>query len=461
VTHPRREFAAATAEPAPRPEPCCGTGASEVAEEAPADAASSARPGRARLADALGPGLLTGASDDDPSGIATYSQAGAQFGLGFTWTLLFTYPLMFAIQLISAEIGRATGRGIAGNMRRLYPSPLVLVLVWLLFIANTINIGANLGAMSAALRLLVDGPAWLFVAAFALLSVGLEVFLSYERYVGVLRWLVLSLLAYAATALVVERDWGEVAVSLVVPRIEVSAEYLTVLVALFGTTISPYLFFWQAEDEVEEQQRDPAARPLTAAPEQAPAALSRIRLDTAVGMGISNLVALFIIVTTAATLHANGVTDIQSSAQAAQALRPIAGPLAFTIFAVGIIGTGLLSLPVLAGSAAYALGETLRWPVGLARPPSRARRFYASIALATLAGAALNFTPIDPIKALFWSAVINGVAAVPIMVMIMLMAARRDLMGPWALGPWLRIFGWLATAAMLAAALAMVGSWMA
>jgi Mn2+/Fe2+ NRAMP family transporter len=289
----------------------------------------------------------------------------------------------------------------------------------------------------------------------------LEVFVTYERYVRVLRWLVLSLLAYAGTALVVGTDWGAVATSLVVPRIQFTNDYLTVLVALFGTTISPYLFFWQAEDEVEEQQRDPKAKPLAVAPEQAPEALSRIELDTAVGMGLSNLVALFIMVTTAVTLNAHGVTDIQSSAQAAQALRPIAGSFAFTIFAIGIIGTGLLSLPVLAGSAAYALGETLRWRVGLARAPSRARRFYGAIALATLAGAILNFTPIDPIKALFWSAVINGVAAVPIMVMIMLLAARRDVMGAIALAPWQRGLGWLATAAMLAAALAMMASWVA
>ncbi len=427
----------------------------------PLPAAPPVAPRRARLADVLGPGLLAGASDDDPSGIATYSQAGAQFGYGLTWALLFTYPLMFGIQLVCARLGRVTGRGLAGTMRRHYPRRLVMALIALLFVANVINIGADLGAMAAALRLLVSGPALLYVAAFAVLTVVLEVFVTYARYVLVLRWLVLSLLAYAGTVLVVEVPWGEVARSLVVPRIEPTAGYLTVLVALFGTTISPYLFFWQAEDEVEAQKREPGARPLRNAPEQAPPALARIELDTAVGMGISNLVALFIMITTAATLHAHGITDIQTSAQAAEALRPIAGPLAFAVFALGIVGTGLLALPVLAGSAAYALGETLDWRVGLARTPRRARAFYATIALATFAGAALNFTPLDPIKALFWSAVINGLAAVPIMVIIMLMASRRDVMGRFALGPRLKALGWLATAAMTAAAMAMVASWFA
>ncbi len=420
---------------------------------------TAATPRPARLADALGPGLLTGASDDDPSGIATYSQAGAQFGFGLTWTLLFTYPLMFAIQLISAQLGRVTGHGIAGNMRRHYRRRLVLLLVGLLFAANTINIGADLGAMAAALRLLVDGPAFAYIAGFAVLTVVLEVFVTYARYVLVLRWLVLSLLAYAGTVLVVDVPWAEVAHSLAIPRIQFTADYLTVLVALLGTTISPYLFFWQAEDEVEEQHKERGARPLLAAPDQAPRALARIGLDTAVGMGISNLIALFIVITTAATLHAHGITDIQTSSQAAEALRPIAGRLAFTIFALGIIGTGLLALPVLAGSAAYALGETLRWKVGLARAPRRARAFYLTIALATFAGAALNFTPLDPIKALFWSAVINGIAAVPIMVIIMRMACRPDIMGRFTLPPWLRRLGWLATLTMIAATLAMVASW--
>ena len=409
------------------------------------------QPDRPKLADILGPGLITGASDDDPSGIATYSQAGAQFGYTLGWTLLLTYPLMCAIQMISAQVGRVTGRGLAGNMRRHYPIPLVYALIALLLIANTINIGADLGAMAAALRLLVAGPQLAFVAAFAIISVVLEVFMRYARYASVLKWLTVSLFAYVATVFAVSVPWPTVAENLIVPHIKFSGDYLTVVVAVFGTTISPYLFFWQAAEEVEEEKEDPAAKALLKAPEQAPRQMSRIQVDTLVGMGLSNLVALFIIITTAATLNAHGMTDIQTSSQAAEALRPIAGTFAFAIFALGIIGTGLLALPVLAGSAAYAVGETLGWRVGLAQRPGRAPAFYGTIAVATLIGAGLNFTPLDPIKALFWSAVINGVAAVPIMAMIMLMASRKAVMGQFTLTRWLTAFGWLATAVMAAA----------
>ena len=417
------------------------------------------QPERPKLRDVLGPGLITGASDDDPSGIATYSQAGAQYGYTLGWTLLLTYPLMCAIQLISAQIGRVTGRGLAGNMRRHYPAPLLYVLIGFLVVANTINIGADLGAMAASLRLLVDGPAALYIAGFAIVTVLLEVFVRYSRYVSVLRWLTLSLFAYVGTVFMVGVPWLTVAENLVVPHISFSGDYVTVIVAVFGTTISPYLFFWQASEEVEDEQENPEAKPLIEAPRQAPREMERMRLDTMAGMGISNVVALFIMLTTAATLNAHGHTDIQTSAQAAEALRPIAGRFAFVVFALGIIGTGLLALPVLAGSAAYAVGEALDWPVGLAQRPGRARAFYGTIALATLIGAAVNFTPLDPIKALFWSAVINGVAAVPIMVMIMLMSCRRDVMGQFCLGSWLRGLGWLATAVMAAAAIAMFATW--
>jgi NRAMP (natural resistance-associated macrophage protein)-like metal ion transporter len=417
------------------------------------------QPERPKLRDIMGPGLITGASDDDPSGIATYSQAGAQFGYGLGWTLLFTYPLMCAIQLVSAQIGRVTGRGLAGNMRRHYPVSLLYLLVGLLVVANTINLGADLGAMAAALRLLVDGPMLLYIAGFAIVTVLLEVFVRYSRYVSVLRWLSLSLFAYVATVFVVGVPWLTVARNLVLPPISLSGSYLTVVVAVFGTTISPYLFFWQASEEVEDQQEDPKAEPLIEAPQQAPRQMARMQLDTIVGMGFSNIIALFIMLTTAATLNAHGVTDIQTSSQAAEALRPIAGRFTFTIFALGIIGTGLLALPVLAGSAAYAVGEALHWRVGLAQRPGRARAFYGTIAVATFVGAVLNFTPLDPIKALFWSAVINGVAAVPIMVMIMLMASRRQVMGQFTLVPWLMSLGWLATAAMAAAAVGMFATW--
>ena len=412
-----------------------------------------------KLRDIMGPGLITGASDDDPSGIATYSQAGAQFGYAMGWTLLLTYPLMSAIQLISAHVGRVTGHGLAGNMRRFYPMWLLYCLVGLLVAANTINLGADLGAMAAAVHLLVAGPMPVYIISFAILSTLLEVFVRYSRYANLLRWLTLSLFAYVATVFVVGVPWLTVARDLVLPDIKVSGDYLTVIVAVFGTTISPYLFFWQAGEEVEDEQEDPAAKPLIEAPRQAPRQMARMQLDTIVGMGFSNIIALFIMLTTAATLHAHGVTDIQTSSQAAEALRPIAGRFAFTVFALGIIGTGLLALPVLAGSAAYAVGEALQWPVGLAQRPGRAPAFYATIAAATLIGALLNFSPLDPIKALFWSAVINGVAAVPIMVMIMLMASRKRVMGQFTLRPLLATLGWLATAAMAVAAVGMFATW--
>ena len=417
------------------------------------------RPDRPRLLDALGPGLITGASDDDPSGIATYSQAGAAFGFALIWTLLFTYPLMCAIQLISAEIGRVTGRGIAANMRKRYPAFVLYPLVGLLVFANVINLGADLGAMAAALRLILPGPQWAYVAAFAILVAVLEVFMRYASYASVLRWLTLSLFAYVATVFVVGVPWGTVAVHLVVPHIEWTSGYFTVVVAVFGTTISPYLFFWQASQEVEETKEDPTATPLIRAPDQAPRELARIRLDTLVGMGASNLVALFIVLTTAATLNAHGISNIETSADAAKALRPIAGDFAFVLFALGIVGTGLLAVPVLAGSAAYALGETLGWRIGLAQRPGRAPAFYWAITAGILVGALLNFSPLDPIKALFWSAVINGVAAVPIMALIMLIASQRKVMGEFVVKPWLKALGWAATAAMAAAAAGMIATW--
>ena len=426
----------------------------------PAEAAGQPPQRRRRgLLAMLGPGLITGASDDDPSGIATYSQAGAGFGYGLAWTLLFSYPLMAGIQEISARIGRVTGRGIAGNLRRYYPGRLLHLFVALILVANIINLGADLGAMGAAVKLLVGGPALAYVALIGAASVLLEIFVSYSRYVAALKWLSLTLLAYVAVMFVVRMPWGEVVTGIVVPRLRLDSASLVTVVAVLGTTISPYLFFWQAEEEVEDQQEQPGALPLRQAPEQAPSEIHRIRLDTYLGMAFSNLIALVIVLTTAATLHAAGVTNIETSAQAAEALRPIAGDFAFTLFAAGIIGTGLLALPVLAGSAAYALGEARRWPVGLARRWPQARAFYGTIAVATGLGVLLNFTPLDPVKALFWSAVINGVVAAPVMVMMMLLAARRDVMGAFVLPPGLRLLGWLATVVMAAAALVMIVSW--
>jgi NRAMP (natural resistance-associated macrophage protein)-like metal ion transporter len=413
------------------------------------------QPSRPKLLQIMGPGLITGASDDDPSGIATYSQAGAQFGFDLGWTLILSWPLMCAIQEISARIGRVTGRGLAGNLKHHYPRAILALIIPLLVVANVINIGADLGAMAAALQLLIGGPAFFYVALFAILSVLLEVFLRYSRYVSILKWLTLSLFAYVAVVLVVHTPWATVAHHLILPHISFTAPYLTVLVAILGTTISPYLFFWQAEEEAEETREHHGARPLERASEQAPAEIHRIRIDTYIGMGFSNLVALFILLATATTLHARGVTDIQTSAQAAQALLPVAGHFAFLIFALGIIGTGMLALPVLAGSSAFATGEALGWHVGLSRKPRRAKAFYAVIAVATLIGAALNFSSIDPIRALFWSAVVNGVVAVPVMVMVMRLAGRSDAMGAFTISRGLQITGWLATIVMAAAAIGM------
>ena len=396
----------------------------------------------------LGPGLITGAADDDPSGIGTYSQVGAQFGFGLAWTMLFTYPLMAAIQEICARIGRVTGHGIAGNMRKLYSPWIVRAVVVLLLIANIANIGADLAAMGDALTLLVGGPAHLYVFLFAVGCAWLQVYSRYDRYVALLKWSTLSLFAYVATVLVVEMPWGKAFHDLVVPSLTLRKDYVLSIVALLGTTISPYLFFWQSSQEAEDERVAPEAKPLNRAPAQAPAEFRRIRVDTYVGMAFSNLIALCIIFTTAATLNAHGVTDIDSSAKAAEALRPVAGPFAFAVFAAGIIGTGLLAVPVLAGSAAYAVGEALQWPTGLARLPHRAKAFYATIVVATLIGVAVNFLGIDPIKALFWSAVLNGVVAFPLMIVMMLMAMRADIMGAFTLSWPLRALGWLTTAVM-------------
>jgi NRAMP (natural resistance-associated macrophage protein)-like metal ion transporter len=403
----------------------------------------------------LGPGLITGAADDDPSGIATYSQAGAQFGFNMLWTLLLTYPLMVGIQMIAARIGRVTGHGLATNIRRHYPRPLLYCLVSLLLIANIINIAADVAAMGDAATLLIGGPSHWYALGFGMLSLLLQIIIPYKRYVNVLKWLTLALLAYVGVIFVVDMPWSQIVEKTLLPHLSWQPAYITTIVAIFGTTISPYLFFWQASQEVEDQTADPAARPLKHAPEQAEANLRRIRIDTCSGMGFSNLVAFFIVLTTAATLNAHGVTDIQTTAQAASALRPIAGEFGFWLFAAGIIGTGMLAVPVLAGSAAYAMAGTFRWSNSLEAKPGAAKRFYSIIAISTLLGVALCFTPVDPIKALYWSAVVNGVMAVPIMAIMMLMAARSDIMGDFVIGRSLKIIGWLCTAVMSAAAIAM------
>jgi NRAMP (natural resistance-associated macrophage protein)-like metal ion transporter len=407
----------------------------------------------------LGPGLITGAADDDPSGIATYSQAGARFGYSTLWTVLFTFPLMVGIQIVGARIGRVTGHGLAANIRLHYPPALLHSIVMLLLLANTINIAADIGAMAAALKLLVGGPAQLYAIGFGALSLLLQIFIPFPRYAPILKALTLSLFAYVATVFIIDLPWAEVLLDSVTPSLSLRPDYVVVVVAVFGTTISPYLFFWQASQEVEEQRASPGEEPLKRAPEQARSALRRIKIDTYLGMGLSNLVAFFIMLTAAATLNRHGITDIETSAQAAEALRPLAGEFAFALFSAGIVGTGLLAVPVLAGSAAYAVAEAFEWPIGLGRTLSNAKGFYAIVTVATLLGVALNFSSIDPIKALFWSAVINGVIAVPIMVVMMLMAARQDVMGPFVVTRRLKVLGWCATVVMAVAVIAMLVTW--
>jgi len=404
----------------------------------------------------LGPGLITGASDDDPSGIGTYSQAGAQFGFGMLWVMLFTWPLMSAIQEISARIGRVTGYGVAGNLRRHYPMWFSYPVVVLVLFANVLNIGADLGAMGAALRLLVGGPAHFYELFFALVCFAGAALFSYKKYSAVLRWLTLVLFAYVVVAFVVKVPWSEALRHTLVPSFSLDRNYLALLVAVLGTTISPYLFIWQASGEAEEVRISKLDHALKSHPEEAPIQLRRIRIDTYLGMFFSNAVAWFVILAAAITLHANGQTDISTATQAAEALRPLGGQVAFLLFAAGIIGTGLLAVPVLAGSAAYAMGEVTRRRVGIDYSPKRAPFFYVVMGAATAIGLGLNFTSINPIKALIWSAMINGVVAVPVMVAMMLMIRNPNVMGPMASkGRWVYLLGWLATGVMLAAAIAM------
>jgi NRAMP (natural resistance-associated macrophage protein)-like metal ion transporter len=395
----------------------------------------------------LGPGLVTGAADDDPSGIATYSQVGAQFGYGMAWTMLFGFPLLASIQAISAEIGSVTGRGVAQNLRQHYPRWLLRAVVLLLLVANIINLGADLGAMGAALALLIGGPVMVYAGVFAAICVLLEIFMSYARYANILKWSTLSLFSYVAVVFVAGVPWGKAITGTLIPHFTFDAPHAMALVAILGTTISPYLFFWQAGQEVEEQHRR-HVKPLCVAPRRAGAELRRIRLDTLVGMGFSHLTALFIVIATAATLNANGITNVESSAQAAEALRPIAGEFAFALFAIGIIGTGMLAVPILAGSAAYAVSESFGWVEGLDRKPREAKAFYATIAVATIAGLTLNYAGVDPIKALYWAAVVNGLLAAPLMVVMMLIATNRKVMGPLAVRGRLAVGGWIATFVM-------------
>jgi NRAMP (natural resistance-associated macrophage protein)-like metal ion transporter len=432
---------------------------SSVPDECPITNDGVGVPGRKRKLDwrkVIGPGLITGASDDDPSGIATYSQVGAQFGFGLSWTMILTFPLMCAVQMISARIGRVTGHGLAGNIVRLYPAWIANSLVALLLIANTINIGADLGAMADSGALVSGLPSWLFLLAFAAFCAAAEVFMRYKAYARILKWLTLALLSYIVTLFMVHIPWGEAGKGLFFPKVDWDSDTLMMIVAIFGTTISPYLFFWQASQEAEEVDDDDAVQPLKCDPMEGRVELKRIGIDTMIGMLASNAVALAIIFTCAATLNAHDITNIRTSADAAAALKPFAGDYASLVFAVGIIGTGLLAVPVLAGSAAYGLGEARRWPVGLDRAPKRAKAFYGTIVAATAIGTLMNFTPIDPIRALVVAAIINGVVSVPVMAVMMLVSTRKSVMSVFTVNGALLWLGWLATAVMALAVGAMI-----
>jgi len=404
----------------------------------------------------LGPGIITGAADDDPSGIATYSQGGAQFGFNLLWTLPLTFPLMTAIQMVSALIGRVTGRGLAYNMGQVMPRPLVLALLALLFIANTINVGADLAAMGESAKLVVGVNQHAATLFFAFLSLGLQLFIPYRRYARLLMVLTFSLYAYVAVLFFLHLDWAEIGTGLIGLHPNLTDDAATTIVAIFGTTISPYLFFWQSAQEVEEVDQQPDEQPLLEKPEQAPEAIERIRIDTIAGMFISNAIAVAIMIATAATLHAHGVTNINTAAQAARALEPFAGRFAFALFALGIIGTGLLAIPVLAGSAGYAVAEALDWKTGLDNMPWQARGFYSVIGAAVILGLGIDWSPLDPIKALYWSAVVNGVIAVPMMAALMYVAGHRRKMGEFRVGWMLGGLGWLSTAVMAAATVTMI-----
>ena len=414
-------------------------------------------PSKPRLLSILGPGLITGASDDDPSGIATYSQTGAQFGYGLTWTMLFSYPLMSAVQMISARLGRTTGRGIAGNLRQHYPNWLLLGMVLPLLVANTINIGADLGAMADATHLLLGGAQLLYVLLFASVCTALQVFLQYTRYVAVLKWLTLALFAYVATLFMVKVPWGEAMTRLVVPKVAWSKDVLTTIVAVLGTTISPYLFFWQASQEAEDVRTIPRRKILKRAPEQGEAALNRIELDTLAGMGISNLIALAIMITTAATLNVKGVTDIALRRRLRRHCARSRARSPRRSLRSGSSARGCWPCRCWPGRWRTRSGKRAsgRWP---ARQPMEARAFYATVALATLVGMILNFTPVNPIRALYWSAVINGVVAVPVMIVMMLMSAEPKVMGPFVVTGWLKAFGWVAAGIMTAAVIAMLAT---
>ena len=403
----------------------------------------------------VGPGLITGVADDDPSGIATYSQAGAQFGLNMLWTMPLCFPLMAAIQSICGRIGRVTGKGLAANIKSAFPPYILQGVVLLLLVANTLNIAADVAAMGEVSELVTGINRHLGTVVFVFVTLSLQIFVPYHRYVFYLKWLTLSLIAYFLVLFTVHVPWREVGLRSVWPRFKLDANAFTVVTGVFGTTISPYLFFWQASEEVEDMQKANAAA-LTADKLAAKGELRRIKWDTWSGMFYSDLTAYFIILATAVTLHVAGITDIHTAAQAASALRPLAGDFAYLLFALGILGVGLIGVPVLAGSGAYALAEVMGWREGLERKTRDARGFYGVIAVSVLIGLVIQFTPVDPMKALFWSAVINGVVAVPLMAVIIVLATRRSVMGEYKASPMLQVLGWIGTGVMGIAALGML-----
>ena len=401
----------------------------------------------------VGPGVVTGAADDDPSGIATYTQAGAQFGTGLLWTVFLSLPFMVAIQLVSARIGRVTGKGVAANLREHTPKPFLMSMVALLVVANTINIAADIAAMGEALQLVVGGGQHFHAVAFGVITVLLQVFVPYRKLAPILKWLTLFLFAYVIAVFLVDVPWGKVLHDLVIPKLQWTSGYWMMIVALLGTTISPYLFFWQASQEVEELRLKGG---VLGTEKQIRRDLKRVKRDTYIGMFFSNAVAFFIMLLGGVVLYTAGIHDVTSAAQAAQALRPLAGDFAFALFAGGIIATGLLAVPVLASSSAYAVAEAFGWPDGLERQWFEAKHFYTVIVVATVVGTGMDFTPINPMKALYWSAVINGVVAVPIMVGMMLLASKQEVMGKFTSGTKTRWFGWGGVAVMGFAVLMML-----
>jgi len=408
---------------------------------------------------ALGPGLITGAADEDPGGIATHSQAGAQFGLDMLWTAFVTYPFMTAFQSVCGRIGRVTGRGLAFNLKQAFPPWVVLTAVVLLLIANVLNIAADIAAMGEAAQLVFGGGRHMYTLGLAATTLLLQVFVPYHRYVGFLKWMTLTLFAYVAVAFAVRVHWADVAWRTLAPHVRFDVQTLTVVVAVFGTTISPYLFFWQTSEEVEDLSLHKNEHPLREHPEEAGFELKRITWDTVFGMAYANGIGFFVMLATAVTLHVSGITQIQTAAQAASALRPLAGDLAFVLFALGIVATGMLAVPVLAASAAYALSEALGWKASLESTLDEAHGFYAVIGVAILFGVVVDYSPLDPIVALFWSAVINGVIAVPLMAIILVLASRREIMGAFTATRAQLVVGWTAVAIMAVAAAAMFAQW--